>query len=58
MGGDNCDTIAYQRAAEQVERNMTFADIPEADRIKTFDIMRDEAWEENLRQRIEKARQL
>ena len=58
MGGDNADMAAYQKAAEQVERNMRFGDIPEADRVKCFDIERDEQWEIDLAERILKAREI
>ena len=58
MGGDNADMAAYQKAAEQIEKNMKFGDIPEADRVKVFDIERDEQWEIDLAERILKAREI
>lgn len=45
LGGDNMpdESLAeYQQKAEQIERNMRFDDIPEADRVRVYDVARVE----------------
>jgi len=48
---------AYQRHADQVSKNYTYADIPVSDRVKVFHLERDLDLEQKLIERVKEARE-
>lgn len=58
LGGENADMEAYAKAVEQIQINMTFEDIPEAERVKWFDVERNNEDIQSLYERVELAREL
>jgi len=58
LGGDNMpdESVAeYQAKAEQITINMTFDDIPETERVKVFNVERDDAEISRMLERVELA---
>ena len=57
MGVIDTDTDeAYLEAAEQIEKNLTFSDIPTKEKVKIFEVQRDEKSEKELYERIKLCR--
>jgi hypothetical protein len=61
MGGDSMpDNIRplYERKRAQMERNMTFADIPASERVKSFDVEINEAFIDDIYNRVIEANKI
>lgn len=56
MGGDNCDEKVYKDVCEMLDVSMRFDDIPMSERLIEFEVERDDAFIQNLYDKILKAR--